>query len=80
MAFPTETGFVFALTYGRNVDWVKNLMASDSGSLEYDGDEIPIWGIRFGKCDDVKEMFPFWIRLPLGIISIEDCVLVDVIN
>ncbi|UCH57208.1 MAG: nitroreductase family deazaflavin-dependent oxidoreductase [Candidatus Bathyarchaeota archaeon] len=80
MAFPTETGFVFALTYGRKVDWAKNLMASDGGSLEYKGEEIPICGIRFGKYDDVKEMFPFWIRLPLSIISIEDCVLVEVSN
>jgi len=37
MAFSTDVGFVFALTYGRDVDWVKNLIASDSGSLEYDG-------------------------------------------
>ena len=34
LAFPTETGFVFVLTYGRDVDWVRNLMASDSGRLE----------------------------------------------
>lgn len=77
MAFPTETGFVFALTYGRNVDWVKNLMASDCGSLEYKGAETSIYGIRFGKYDDVKDMFPFWIRLPLSIISVEHCIIVE---
>ena len=78
MAFPTETGFVFALTYGRNVDWVKNLMASDGGSLETNGDEVPLHGIRFVKYADVKEIFPFWFRIPLGIISVEDCLLVEV--
>ncbi|UCD44633.1 MAG: nitroreductase family deazaflavin-dependent oxidoreductase [Candidatus Bathyarchaeota archaeon] len=77
MAFPTETGFVFALTYGRNVDWVKNLMTSDGGSLESNGDEVPIHGIRFVKYADMKELFPFWFRIPLGIISVEDCIFVE---
>ncbi len=78
LAFPTDTGFVFALTYGRNVDWVRNLMASDSGRLKYKGDERPIHMIRFERYDDVRELFPYWVRLPLGLISIEDCLLVEV--
>ena len=77
MAFPTETGYVFALTYGRDVDWVKNLMTSDGGSLERKGDETPFHGIRFAKLRDVKEFFPFLVRLPLGFISVEDCLLVE---
>ena len=77
LAFPTKMGFVFALTYGRNVDWVKNLIASDGGILEYNKEEIPIREVRICKMDDVVEIFPFWIRLPLSIISIEDCVLVE---
>ena len=78
LAFPTETGFVFALTYGRDVDWVRNLMASDSGRLEYKGKEIPIHMIRFERYDDVSELFPYLVRLPLGLISIEGSLLVEV--
>jgi deazaflavin-dependent oxidoreductase (nitroreductase family) len=78
LAFPTETGFVFALTYGRDVDWVRNLMAADSGRLEYKGSEVPIHMIRFAKYDDVLELFPQLVRLPLGLISVEDCLLVEV--
>jgi len=80
LAFPTETGFVFALTYGPDVDWVRNLMASDNGRLEYKGDEIPIHMIRFEKYDDVRELFPYLVRLPLGLISVEDSLLVEVDN
>ena len=80
LAFSTDTGFVFALTYGRNVDWVRNLMASDSGRLEYKGSEIPIHMIRFAKYDDVLELFPYLVRLPLGLISIKDSLLVEVDN
>ena len=78
LAFPTDTGFVFALTYGRNVDWVRNLMASDGGTLEYKGDEVPIRRIRIVKYDDMTELFPYWIRSFLGLISVEDCVLAEV--
>ena len=78
LAFPTETGFVFALTYGRDVDWVRNLMASDSGRLEYKGKEIPIHMIRFERYAEVSEHFPYLVRLPLGLISIEDSLLVEV--
>ena len=42
MAFPSDGGYVFALTYGRNVDWVKNLLASGIGSLEHFGSEFPV--------------------------------------
>lgn len=77
LAFPTETGFAFALTYGRDVDWVKNLMSSDCGVLEYGKDEIPICKARIVKIDGVRDVFPFWVRIPLSIISIEDCVLVE---
>jgi len=80
LAFPTETGFVFALTYGQDVDWVRNLMASDSGRLEYKGKEIPIHMIRFERYAEVSELFPYLVRLLLGLISIEDCLLVEVDN
>jgi len=46
LAFTTETGFVFALTYGRDVDWARNLVASGGGSLRYKGEEIQLCGVR----------------------------------
>jgi deazaflavin-dependent oxidoreductase (nitroreductase family) len=77
LAFPTETGFVFALTYGRGVDWVRNLVASGRGSLEYKGEEMPLCEVRLGKYADMKGMFPLWIRLSLWFISLEDCLLAE---
>jgi hypothetical protein len=77
LAFLFEDGFVFALTYGRDVDWVKNLIASDSGILEYKGEKIDIHNIRHASYDDMKDVFPFWFRLPLSIISVEHCIIVE---
>ena len=36
--FRTESGFLFALTYGSEADWVKNVMAANGARLEYDGE------------------------------------------
>lgn len=41
-ALPTEDGFVIALTYGPETDWVKNVQASSTAKLEYDGEEIKL--------------------------------------
>lgn len=35
MVFRLEDGFVIVLTYGRQVDWLRNLQAADQGSLRW---------------------------------------------
>src|SRR5512144_784708 len=34
VAFPTETGMVIPMTYGRDVDWARNLVAAGGGEIE----------------------------------------------
>jgi deazaflavin-dependent oxidoreductase (nitroreductase family) len=36
-AVATEDGFVIALVYGRNTDWLKNVLASGSATLVHEG-------------------------------------------
>jgi deazaflavin-dependent oxidoreductase (nitroreductase family) len=77
LAFPTEAGYVFALTYGRDVDWVRNLVAADGGTLRRKGKDIPIHRVRVVGYEDVKHLFPSWIKRSLARISLKDCVTVD---
>jgi deazaflavin-dependent oxidoreductase (nitroreductase family) len=77
LAFPTSKGYVFALTYGRNVDWVKNLQASGHGVLKYNGDADRIHSIRYIPIEDVKEVFPVMVRLFLSILKVNDCLTVE---
>lgn len=35
MVWPVEGGFVIVLTYGPNVDWLRNLQAAGQGSLRW---------------------------------------------
>ena len=76
-AFEFEDGFLFALTYGLDVDWVKNLVAYDSGTLKYKGEKIGIHNIRHTSYDDMREAFPLWFRISLNIISVEHCLIVE---
>jgi deazaflavin-dependent oxidoreductase (nitroreductase family) len=76
LAFPTTDGFVFALTYGRDVDWVKNLFANNFGFLRYNGAKNPIHAFSFSSYIEMKEAFPFLVRFFLNIISVDDCLLV----
>lgn len=44
LAFPTETGFVFALTYGRGVDWARNFCLGRRESGVQGGGDTPVRG------------------------------------
>lgn len=37
LAFRTDTGYVIPLTYGRDVDWARNLVAAGGGELQQVG-------------------------------------------
>ena len=77
MAFKTDDGFVFALTYGRKVDWVRNLLTHDGGVLLYGGEEYTLHSIRHATYDEVKDRFPGIVRTALGIISVNHCLIVQ---
>jgi deazaflavin-dependent oxidoreductase (nitroreductase family) len=77
LAFPTDPGFVFALTYGRDVDWVKNLFAAGDGIIEYGGSEFLLISFRFISFDEVNDVFPLPVRILFRLLSVEDCLLVE---
>ena len=77
LAFPTGHGFVFALTYGRDVDWVKNLFAAGRGIIEYGGSEFPLISFRFISFDEVNAVFPLPVLFLLRLLSVKDCLLAE---
>ena len=44
--FATEDGYVFALTYGPDTDWVKNVLAAGGCELRTHGHAIPLTSPR----------------------------------
>ncbi len=68
-AFPTATGFVVALTYGRGVEWCKNLVAAGGGTLRSAGETVGVRDPTFldrAQALTVLDGFPraFLSRLP----------------
>ena len=75
LAFPTTNGYVFALTYGRDVDWVKNLFADYFGILRYNRCKNSMHAFSFRPYDEMKEAFHVLVRFFLNKISVDDCLL-----
>jgi hypothetical protein len=41
-AVPTEDGFVIAIVYGSQTDWLKNVWASGAAAIVHEGDIYPV--------------------------------------
>jgi deazaflavin-dependent oxidoreductase (nitroreductase family) len=62
MVWPVKGGFVIELTYGRKVDWLRNLQAAAQGSLRYHQQEFILQKPRFIDPDTGWRALPGWTR------------------
>jgi deazaflavin-dependent oxidoreductase (nitroreductase family) len=74
-AFPTKDGFAIALTYGPDTDWVKNVLASGSCSLEYRGHTIPLTSPSLTTVAEIDDTFPRPVRVVLSLINVDQVLL-----
>jgi deazaflavin-dependent oxidoreductase (nitroreductase family) len=65
MIFPTESGFVIALTYGPCTDWLRNLRAAGSANLVYRGRTYRITVPRLDHGDPREQPLPNIVRIIL---------------
>jgi deazaflavin-dependent oxidoreductase (nitroreductase family) len=80
MAWPLRGGFVIALTYGPNVDWLRNLEAAGGGSVRWHKK----W-FRLGKPERIDQQaalpaFPLFARALLSRIGAHDFVWLKVVD
>jgi deazaflavin-dependent oxidoreductase (nitroreductase family) len=75
-AFGTTDGYVFALTYGPEVDWVKNVLAAGAAELETRGRRI---GLRSPRVvhDQSRRLVPPLVRLPLLLLGVADFLVLE---
>jgi deazaflavin-dependent oxidoreductase (nitroreductase family) len=67
-AFATEGGYIIALTYGSESDWVKNVLAAGSCELQTRGERACLIRPRI-VTDPSRRWAPFPVRLMLGLIG-----------
>ena len=56
-AEPTNDGFVIAMVYGSNTDWLRNVLASGSATIEHEGRAYPVGRPEIVLLDEVEEAF-----------------------
>lgn len=75
--FPTPTGFVFALTYGADTDWVRNVLAAGGAELEFGGESIELVDPRLVDGVDAAPFLPLVVRFLLAILRVKDFLACD---
>jgi deazaflavin-dependent oxidoreductase (nitroreductase family) len=70
-AFPHRDHFVIALTYGSDVDWVKNVLAARGCRLIHRGRSVDLVRPRVLPLRDDATAIPGWIRGVLHILKVD---------
>jgi deazaflavin-dependent oxidoreductase (nitroreductase family) len=77
VAFPTPRGFVVPMTYGRDVDWARNLVAGDGGEVERLGRRYRVRNPRVVGGDVAGPELPALVRPALLAANLPGFVLLD---
>jgi deazaflavin-dependent oxidoreductase (nitroreductase family) len=71
-AVPTDDGFVVALVYGSDTDWVKNVMAAGSAAITHEGQQYEVNDPELVPLESVASFFDS--ELPaLRLFGVQDC-------
>jgi len=77
VAFRTPKGFVVPLTYGRDVDWARNLTAARGGELHHVGRRFRVHNPRIVDGDAASAHLPAVVRPALRAANLPGYVLLD---
>ena len=69
--FPAGDDFVFALTYGGDADWVKNVMHAGGVILEYAGADIALVQPRMITRSEAEPFLPVGVRVMLRLLRVD---------
>jgi deazaflavin-dependent oxidoreductase (nitroreductase family) len=74
--FRTDDGFAIALTYGREAQWVRNVLAADGATILSRGEATPVAHPRIVH-DESRGYVPAPVRAVLGRLHVDDFLLVE---
>lgn len=74
MVWPVEDGFVIALTYGPQVDWLRNLQAAGQGSLRWHKQEYVFQKPEFMDEKTALPTLPSYTKRILQLLGTHDFV------
>jgi deazaflavin-dependent oxidoreductase (nitroreductase family) len=71
MTFRTDSGFVFALTYGPGADWVRNVLSSGTFLMDRRGVRYALSRVRLIHRSEAQRYLPRPIRLVLKVLRVD---------
>jgi len=77
VAFPSDNGFVVPMTYGRDVDWARNLVQADGGQVEQMGRRVAVRNPRIVGFKMAELHLPALLRPALRLADFPGYVLLD---
>lgn len=75
---PIDDGYMFILIYGSKSDWVQNILAAESASLEIDGKQIELIKPRLVPEDVAWQRLPTDTKPPPKMLNVREFLQVDV--
>ena len=72
MAFPNDDGFLIALTYGSETDWVRNVIAEGGGTIEYRKRVVSLSEPRLIKSTAAQMPLPALVRTILRLLNVTE--------
>lgn len=73
----TEGGFLIALPYGRETQWLKNVLAAGRAALRFDGEMIRLANPRIVRSTEVQQYFGAKEKVLQQIFALNECLLLD---
>lgn len=77
LAFRSESGFAISLPYGRDTDWVKNVLAADGCRLAFRGKQLSLTHPRTIQGPHTRRLFPAPVRAGLWLLRVDQAMLLD---
>jgi deazaflavin-dependent oxidoreductase (nitroreductase family) len=71
-----RTHYAIPLVYGRDSDWVRNVLAAGHCELRLHGRDVPVTGARL-RHDETRSAAPRLARGPLAAVGVSDFLLLD---
>jgi deazaflavin-dependent oxidoreductase (nitroreductase family) len=75
--FEDGDGFVVALTYGRDVDWVRNVLAGDGCTVRHRGEEIRLTDPLLISEEEGMAAMPMPVRAALRMLNVTEFMRLD---
>ena len=72
---PYQDGYVVALPYGRETDWLKNLMAAGTATIVYEGETITVSRPRLVPIETLRHAFSPADQRAHRAFGVSDCLL-----